>query len=207
MARFCILSFLMAYILGFNPLQAQQFGASIVGGLNAAQITGDDLAGYNKPGILLGLKSSIYLSDRSDLNIELLYSERGSKSAFFNNARLDQQIKLQYLEIPILFTYMDWLSSDAEYYRMHFHGGLSFARLFNSKLIDDQFNFQLYENNLNNTDLSFIFGFTYQMNNKIGAGIRYTSSINKLYKQDDSGLNLNELRGYFLSLRLEYSLL
>ncbi len=183
------------------PVEAQRFGASVVAGLNASQVDGDKLAGYHKLGLNLGLKSSVYLSDRFDLNIEFLYSERGSI-----NPKGIEQIKLQYIELPVLLNYMDWLSDDEMYYRLQFYGGVSVGRLFQAKFIDNSGFLTQFEDVLQKNDLSWIGGFLYKVNLNWGFGARYTASLNRLSKGDGSD-TLPDLRGYFLTFRVEYSIL
>ena len=194
------LSFVLFSLLS-DPIGAQQFGAGVVMGFNASQVDGDDLAGYHKLGLHLGLKSAVYLSDKLDLNIEFLYSERGSI-----NPDGPEKLKLQYIELPVLITFMDWLSDDELYYRLHFHGGISIGRLFQTTLVDQSGFLEQYNDLLAKNDLSAVVGFTYKINRHWGAGARYTGSFTKLSKGDGTDL-LPDLRGYFLNFRVEYTIL
>ncbi len=192
---------ILMFLLCMASAGAQRFGAGVVLGFNASQIDGDMLAGYNKLGLHIGLKSSVYMSDRIDLNVEFLYSERGSA-----DPDGPKKIRLQYIELPILMTYMDWLSDDEEYYRLHFHGGFSLGRLFKTGIVDDSGVLTSYEDLLRKNDLSLLGGFTYKINQHWGVGARYTSALTRLSKGDGSD-TLPDLQSYFLSFRIEYSIL
>jgi len=203
--------YLMLFLLcGTYAVNAQTFGASIIAGLNATQINGDELHGYHNPGLVLGLRSNIFLSEKMDLDIELLFDQRGSQQQFFggDQIQLQRSISLGYLSIPVLISYYDWLSNDDEYYKMRFSGGFSVGRLFSESYNDDLFIYQEYEGLLNTTDFSFVAGATFKWNPKMGVHLRYSQSLNKLYTTpEDPAINLNELRSFLWSLRFEYSIL
>ncbi|MFZ1749084.1 MAG: hypothetical protein WAU01_02785, partial [Saprospiraceae bacterium] len=61
-----------------NPLQAQHFKATAILGINASQIDGDTLFGYNKAGITAGARLSYQNTGKIDVALEMLYSQRGS---------------------------------------------------------------------------------------------------------------------------------
>ena len=77
---------------------AQSFQAQAVVGLNAAQIDGDGLWGYNQAGILGGVKVALPLSDAISVQAGMLYSAKGSR-----NSELEpfSVWRLTYLELPI----------------------------------------------------------------------------------------------------------
>ncbi len=77
---------------------AQSFRAQAVLGLNAAQIDGDGLWGYNQAGILGGVKVGLPLSDEISVQVGMLYSAKGSRSSEFEPYSI---WRLTYLELPI----------------------------------------------------------------------------------------------------------
>ena len=77
---------------------AQSFQAQAVIGLNAAQIDGDGLWGYNQAGILGGVKVALPLSDAISVQAGMLYSAKGSRNSELEPFSI---WRLTYLELPI----------------------------------------------------------------------------------------------------------
>jgi len=189
----------------FLPLLSaqQRFKAGFTAGLNASQIQGDDTGGYNKLGLVGGLKGIAVLGERSELSLELTYSQRGSKND--KAEPVDIVIRLAYAEVPVLFNYKDWYVEDGDYHRVMGSIGFSYGRLLSaesegltSKYIDETDNFT-------KDDFSFVVGAEFFFQPRLSLGIRWNSSFNKLFHNDHAP-GKNELRGYFLSFRLNYLL-
>jgi len=85
-------------------LSAQQFKAGLIAGVSATQMSGDQLGGYNKAGIVAGGMVSTMLSSKFDLAMEILYFQKGSKK----NSNPDKgdftyyRLRLNYFEVPVL---------------------------------------------------------------------------------------------------------
>lgn len=200
---FCIALFASVH------LKAQErFGAGLILGFNAAQVHGDDMAGYNKIGLRGGLRGTYSLSDQSELSMDILYSSRGAASSFTpDNAGFPRKMTLRYIEVPVQFTYKEWLSPDGEYYRLRFSAGLAYGRLFDKELdgfpvVEDE------QDNFHNNDYSFTVGSTYMFSQSFGLGINWTRSINYLYNNDKHRNAANipiykvPLTGYFFSVQM-----
>ena len=131
--KLLLFSTLFLSFLFIQDLEAQnqrRFRAGFVLGLNASQIRGDDTGGYNRLGLVGGLRGIALFTEKMDLNIELLYSERGAKSSNEEQLRgFDVDIRLQYVEVPVLWTYKDWLEEEKNYYKVQAVAGFSFSRL------------------------------------------------------------------------------
>jgi hypothetical protein len=181
------------------PLQAQTFKAGIVAGANASQVNGDFLAGYDKLGIHLGLKVISPVSQKVDWSLELLWSQRGSRADLF--IQDPRKIHLDYVEIPLIFSYKDWLKNDM--YKLRFEGGLSAGRLINNKV--SIAGFENAVDQFNKTDFSFLVGSTFYSNPHLGFSLRFTNSINLLLNNKDTP-GFSKLRGYFLTFRVVYIL-
>jgi hypothetical protein len=179
--------------------QGQTFRGGLVFGTNASQINGDFIAGFNKIGLHLGLKVASDIREKTALSIELLYSERGSRTGSrFTNPFT---IFINYVEIPVLLTLKDW--EQEGYYKMHFEAGASLGRIINEKVKDVGGNVNI--DGLNQTDLSLIVGATIYSNQQLGFSIRYTHSVN-LLRDERKHPGLSRYRGYFLTLRAVYFL-
>jgi opacity protein-like surface antigen len=193
--------------------QTNQFEAYIVAGFSAAQIRGDDLAGFDKLGLEPGIGVWYDLSSNMSLGVELLYSERGSRTEIFpNNSEPQLVYKINYATVPLVFTIRDWYfeEDDHSYYKVFAQGGLSFGRLIKASVEDD---FGIYPSTdaftdrFNKNDLSFLVGIGMWFNHKTGASIRYNRSITKLYdKADNPDINAGDLVPFHLSLQLLYKL-
>ena len=72
------------FLFNFSSAQEQRFNAGLVVGLNASQIDGDQLAGFDKLGLTAWVRGIAKLGETIDMNIEFLYSERGSKPDAFD---------------------------------------------------------------------------------------------------------------------------
>ncbi len=109
MFRFFGLCFL--FILIGGPSRAQQanaprFHASLLAGINATQVDGDNLAGYHKGGWNAGLGVDATLHKDLTLGMELLFSQKGSRSTILPPAS-SVKLLINYAEIPIMLRYHD----------------------------------------------------------------------------------------------------
>ena len=188
------------FVLNAN---AQKFGGGLILGFNASQIDGDELAGYDKMGISTGLNTSYDISDPWQVNIEFLYSQRGSQSQLIADKYSEiRKITLNYLELPLYISYQDWLI-DEEYYKVQLFAGLSLGRLFSVKnaLGESDYN----EDNFLKNDLSYLVGAKFMFNKHVGIQGRYTRAFTRLYMNPDDGSK--SLLSYFLNFGLFYKFL
>lgn len=188
--------------------QASIFGARAVVGFNASQISGDALAGFDRVGLVAGLKGTAELAEKLHLNIDFLYSQRGSKPNIFDTGvDPDIEIKLQYLDMPVYLTYSDWKDEEGGFYKAYFSGGFSYGRLMGSDVIDNyndaENNLENQEDSFNKNDVSWLLGFGFRLSRRFGIDLRYTRSITLLLEEDAS-LGVPPLRPYFISIRGEY---
>jgi len=101
MKRFLIL---IVFIVLYQNTGAQTFGGGLFAGLSASQLDGDNWGGYNKAGISFGIYTNAKLNNYVDVQLELKYIQKGSKSdeetdnVFYHS-------KLNYIELPIFLKY------------------------------------------------------------------------------------------------------
>lgn len=207
-----VLGTIFLLMLAGNRLAAQggNFTAGVVAGLNAAQIDGDGIAGFNKVGLSAGLRGGFPLNKKFHLNVEFLYSERGSRPDLFNNFAAEiVNIAIKYAEIPVYVQLSDWLMDD--YYKVRVHAGLSYGRLISANTSDEfedplnPIDIDDFAEMFNDNDFSWILGGSYFFSKKMGVTLRYTRYLNNLLNPQKLGFNGNKLRSYFLTFRLEYN--
>ncbi len=189
-------------ILLSASLSAQQgFDLWAVGGFNAAQIAGDGLAGYDKIGFQAGLKLAYPLEDKWELDLEILFAQKGSRAS---TAQLlmgsRQTTSLDYLELPVYVTYNDWYQESEGYYKVGLHAGLSAGYLFSAKtrnsLVVDQLE------NFKDFDYSAIIGAFYAFNKRWSVTVRYTNSFIKIYKNEN--LTTEGLLNFLWTFRADF---
>jgi hypothetical protein len=198
------LTFLILLLISvIQFVQAQKFGGGLILGFNASQIDGDELAGYHKIGWDAGLNTSYNLNDPWQINLDLLLSQRGSRTSFFLTDNTDiRKITLNYLEMPLYLSYKDWEIED-DFYKVQGFAGLSYGQLFSVKnlLGEDDIN----SDNFLKNDLSYIIGAKLMFSRYLGISGRYTRSFLKLYKNPDDGTK--SLNSYFLNFSIYFKIL
>ena len=85
----------------------KKFYSGVFVGLNTSQITGDDLAGYDKPSLIFGTFVKRKFREHFSVLMELSYLPKGSRK---NITPIDSiptfySLKLRYIEIPIMLQY------------------------------------------------------------------------------------------------------
>lgn len=200
-------SFFVSLMLVFSISLFSQpgFNASIIGGLTTSQINGDGHAGYDKFGFVAGIQTGFFISKKSELALEFLYSQRGSQSKVLKGTGIPvERIHLDYIEIPIIYQYNDWYIDDLDYFKVRAEGGLSYGNLFQVNTSNTSPSYNDGEG-FNQHDLSFLFGFAYQFNKHLAVNFRYTRSLTRLYTLELPGASFPYLISYFLSFRTEYT--
>ena len=183
-----------------NELSAQnspRFSSGVAAYFNAAQIDGDEIAGFNRFGYTVGAFGRARLKKNMDLGLEIKYSTRGSR--YGKNDPPIVNIGLKYIEVPVLFIIKDWLKEDEKnkFYKMEFLGGLSAARLISSSSLNN------IHPEFKKFDLSWTAGFSYFTTKHFAYAARYTRSFTPVYSYEKNGQNIR-LISYFISLGLEY---
>lgn len=109
--------------------EAQSFRGVVSAGLVTSQVSGDNLAGFNKPGAFAGLSVwQPFKNDKVRWELQLAYFEKGS----FDPARPDKgdflsyHLRLRYAEVPLLVS--------AYYKKVWWFGGLSSGYLIGSRI-------------------------------------------------------------------------
>lgn len=175
-----LLGLLLIILCSFQaPAQTSRFSAGIVGGLNFAELEGNDLTDYF--GLNLGLLGAMHLSKKTQLGVEFLFSQNGEYilPTYYPNIQYGP-IKLNHLEIPV---YVDWLLTGVrndKSYSLHLNVGVAYARLMSYKVqsiekidVSDQVIYSNKEAYLAQT------GITFNLSKKIGLNVKATLPIRK----------------------------
>lgn len=203
------LIFILLFFTLFTHAQERRFMGGAVIGLNAAQIDGDNAAGFNKAGLVAGIRGGAFLTDRSMVTLDMLYSVRGSHraprkgEAFFETF----DITTTYIEVPLLYHFKDWLveyDDGSQFYKVSIETGPVISSLLNATAQNTQYSVET--DNFAKLDLGWSFGVSYYFNEHIGVTGRYHRSINLLYNNKNYNQNLNKLRAYHFNFSLFYVL-
>ncbi len=199
MLRFKYILLILLFV-GFNQISySQKFSGGLLIGFNAAQIDGDQLAGYHKLGFNTGMGISYDLENNWLVNVDFLFSQRGSRSRYIESEPV-RSLTLNYIELPVYASYQDWYIKDENFYKIQGIAGLSFGRLFGVK--NGLGEPDIGEDNFLKNDIGFLIGAKFFFNRHWGINGRYTRSILKMYRNPDD--NIKSLIGYFLNFGLIY---
>jgi opacity protein-like surface antigen len=100
--------YIFSFILLFPVLaSAQGFNGGILAGGNISQVDGDTWKGYHKIGLLAGGYVYYQFSPNISIQLEMEFIQKGSRHNIDQENPDDQSylLKLNYVEMPLLFTY------------------------------------------------------------------------------------------------------
>lgn len=167
------LSLLMLTVLSvlWQSGHAQRFSGKLIGGINASQIEGDGIVGFNQPGIYLGGGASFPLTSSLSFEPEFVFSQKGSRTSLEENDRLGRyfEFRLNYLEMPLLLNY--YLRPDLDVI-----AGFSPAILLNARTTDLNFDFDV-TNRFSRIDYGMTLGAEYIAWKRLGIQLRWTFSV------------------------------
>jgi len=205
----------------------KRFKAAVVGGVNFSQIDGDNFSGYDKIGWIGGLRASTIFTKKIQLDLELLFSQRGSVSDDFAGLTRTPHyfdIRLNYIEIPVLFSYK-WKKIKSlkskkgkfDYFQYAFNGGFSVGRVLQANIeerLDLRFidpflhpritSWKLIEDQINRTDIALTLGFSYYFNKKVGVLLRSSTSLTPLYRPENNEGYGKLMRNFYLTTMAFY---
>jgi len=98
-------SILIVFLLFSGPLFSQEkvFSIGAVAGLNTTQISGDNLAGFNKIGLYAGLYTNININENLQFQIETCFSQKGSRKIAHpeKGDTYSYRLNINYVDIPV----------------------------------------------------------------------------------------------------------
>lgn len=203
--RWIFISFTFLWLLP-EAAFAQTFKATLLSGINAGQIDGDFEVGYNKLGFSGGVGIGITPAKNMYLGTEFLFSQRGSKNALFrSDNEANGSIRLNYIELPIVYKLFDWYDDKNQFYHVWIEAGLSGARLINANIVGSDR--PELVNEFRTNDLSWFLGGGYYFNKHFNIGVRYTRSTFPFYVATNPlPVEVKKLLSYFITVRVGYTL-
>lgn len=110
---------------------AQNFAGGGLLGLNVSQVSGDNLGGYNKAGVYGGFFVSRKINDKSEVEMRITYSSKGSRDVpnYDKGKYTAYFLHLDYVEVPILYRY--------KYKFVWLMAGISGGYLFHSSIANE----------------------------------------------------------------------
>ena len=167
MQKTFILIFIM--LVSSATARAQGYGAELLLGANFSQVDGDQLGGYNKLGLNVGLAISRPLTKPWESSFEILYTQKGSKKVIDpDNITPTLKIDYHYVEVPLLARYN---FTD----KIRFYGGPSIGvNVFNQR---DDNGIVLKEQQLLRYEVALHLGGSYHFSERISADLRHSYSL------------------------------
>ena len=201
----------------------QVFEAGVIFGRSFAQIDGDYFTGFDKGGWYAGLRGVANLSVQSSINVEMLFSQKGSRiphgTSLMPKSVNDRLIALDYAEVPIVFKRKFHPTPSTPFFEI----GASYARLINTKieelpttLINGGTIYEEIVPMFSSFDVALVGGFGYSANNTVEFAMRFHTSLNKFYNNigfekpaigSPRQKEVVFLRNYHLTLMIAYKLL
>jgi len=192
----------------FSPEKEQVFYGGFTAGGNFSTVAGDSYGGYKKAGWVAGGTVYVRLFPKLMANIELLYTQKGSrgvvqKTSYYSGEFFERYwLDLNYVEIPLMFHYNFTP-------RWHIGIGGAYAQLIKSKeeIYTDQpvvINPDLTQ--FNKEDINFVFGGGWQIGKGWFLMGRYQRSVKSIRQPQNIPVWQNSFRQIndLFSLRLMY---
>jgi len=182
-------------------IQAQNFGGGLILGLSTSQVSGDNLGGFNKAGLLAGGFIDLLLSNTLKIQMEMTFIQKGSNNPNMNKNSFSD-ISLSYIEIPLLLKHQQSRTIGIE-------GGIETSFLISAS--DNDLYGQISANStreFNTTDIGIFIGLDYFINTRLILNSRISNSILPI-RAHASGTTFQLNKGQYnsvLSFSLHYIL-
>jgi len=190
---------ILCFFISSNIISAQNFKGGIIGGISTTQVSGDNLGGYNKAGLCIGVFTQLPISPISNIKMEMEYIQKGSRNPKMNENGI-QDISTSYLEIPLSINYnqSDLLTIET---------GIQTALLLTSK-DNDIYGSVDSDPPFDKTDISAFIGMYYHLTESLSLNTRLGNSIFPIRGYDGEKISIF-YRGQYntvLSFTLHYTI-
>jgi hypothetical protein len=173
----CLL--LLLLLLALSPkLFAQQFKGAVMAGMNISQVDGDEVYGYHRIGAHFGLAAILPIK-KWDITLETIFNQKGAyedaqyqDSAFGTTINGKYDLRLNYVEIPVLAHYTDRNL-------FTFGAGFSYGRLVSSKEVEHDGSLPPYSDTVafSKNDYSVLVDLQVRVWKRLKFDIRYSYSM------------------------------
>lgn len=155
-------------ILISNNVKSQNFNGGLIGGISSSQVSGDNLSGYNKAGLFLGVFTQVPVSSITNIKMEMNFIQKGSRNPKLNQNGIPD-ISTSYLEVPISLNYNqnELLSIES---------GIQTAFLLSAK-DNDVYGSVNSDPPFDKTDISAFIGIYYHYSEKMSLNTRLGNSV------------------------------
>ncbi len=183
-----IISIVILFSLTTLYAGAQVIKGVAIFGTNITQVDGDEVYGFKKIGFNVGLAAIVPFNDRWSVSIENVFSQKGAyqKPKYADSLSGEYELKLNYLEVPVLVHYTDRNIITAG-------AGFSWGRLVgvgeweHGKKTETFLNSGDYSQN----DINIIADLRFRIWKKLKFNIRYAYSIAKIRTREHADLSGN----------------
>jgi hypothetical protein len=171
------LSFALASLMMIGTVSAQSVNLGIKAGLNVFNVKDDNESNYDsRAGLHVGLLGHIHLNKQWALQPELVFSGQGAK---YTTSGTESILKLNYLNLPILFQYMFDNGFRIE-------AGPQVGFLLSAKTETNDVSVDV-KDQLKGTDLGLGFGLGYiHVPSGVGVDARYKLGLTNIMDDDDN---------------------
>ena len=172
-----------AFLFLINLSWSQNLSGGIIFGLNASQVDGDSDGGFRQVGPVLGGYVSYPLSDKLQLQPEIIFEQLGSvsKGRFF-------AIRTSHISVPVLLSYPIEIELEDGNRQLELQAGPVIGILLGAK---DGVSGEDFSTTYRSTDIRAVAGGTYQIAERWKLSLRYGYSVISFLK---TGTNPNILR-------------
>jgi len=159
------------FIISGIVLSAQDFHGGLLGGLATTEVNGDTYGGPNKAGIYFGGFVNRHFTERSSIQMELDFIQKGSRdNPDTNDITQSYLLRLNYIEMPVHYKY-----------DFHERGTLEAGFAFGVLVYSQEESPIGYEwvsgEPFDQFDFSFNIGAYYTLLKKVRINVRYSNSI------------------------------
>ncbi|HNS12769.1 MAG TPA: porin family protein [Bacteroidia bacterium] len=185
---------------GLQSLQAQDFHAGLRFGMSATQVSGDNLSGFDKAGVLGGAFVNRDFSQKISVQMEMIFIQKGSRKPVSTIDNSYYRMRLHYIEVPLLLQFHPTKKICIE-------GGLSAGVLIFSRE-DNQLGDIAYTPPFNKMEIASHFGVQFVFSEHWALDLRHSGSLNPV-RNFQGSYNYNYFdRGQYnstLQLSMEYT--
>ncbi|HOW26536.1 MAG TPA: porin family protein [Bacteroidales bacterium] len=147
-----------------GTLPAQEFNGGIHAGFDIAS---ERDTWPNRLGLYTGIFTNRYVSERSSLQLELNYVQKGNRNRIDIDNADDYKLRLHYLELQFLYHY------EIKRFTLETGPSLGWLVAYNEELNGNKID----DNPFEPIDLSIGIGLFYQLNENLRCGARYSNSL------------------------------